>query len=140
MLCALGVILSANKCNENMPADLTSIPDLKNTKWVLTKLAGDAVSLPNGAQAFLMLDPEQNRVNGSGGCNDLFGGLNLDGNNMSFDGLGATKKFCEGSMDVENGFMSALRNTTSFDLGKDGGLSLLGKGGDILASLKKDNP
>jgi heat shock protein HslJ len=114
--------------------------DLKNTKWILTELAGKAVSLPDGAQAFLMMDPDQNRLNGSGGCNDLFADMKLDGSNLSFAGLGATKKMCEGRMDTEQNFLSALRNTSKFELSNSGKLSLLNKGGDVLAKLKKDNP
>lgn len=140
LLCSLGILLSANKCNNAESAGLTSMADLKSTKWLLTELAGKAVSLPDGAQAFLMMDPDQNRLNGSGGCNDLFADMNLDGSNLSFDGLGSTKKMCEGIMDTERGFMDALRNTTSFDLAKSGKLSLLGKGGEVLAKLSKDNP
>lgn len=120
--------------------DLASVPDIENVRWVLNSLGGEAISLPDGAEAFLSLNPKEQSISGNGGCNKLFGGMQLDGSSLSFKNLGSTKKMCEGSMAVEKGFMNALSSTKSFSMGENGMLSLLGDKGKVLAGLKKIAP
>ena len=139
-LLALGITLMASKCNEKNAMDLSAMPDLKDTRWVLSSLAGEAVNLPQGAEAFLMLDPEAKSLTGSGGCNNLFGNLELAGEALSFSNIGSTKKYCDGIMDTEKGFMEAIRGTKKFSFADDGMLNLLGEKGKVLAALSKVAP
>ena len=132
---ALGLLLSANKCTNKSPgmADLASMAD---TKWVLQSLRGAGVDLPDGVETpWIQLDAAASKLSGFGGCNKLFGGLELNGEDLALKDIASTKKFCEGVSPTENALMDALRNTSSFKL-DDGMLSLLGDGAKQLATFK----
>lgn len=129
-------MLSANKCNEGKNGNGAMGRDaLMNSTWVLQTLAGKPVAMPEGVDApWFRLSGDGDRLEGFGGCNNMFGGFQMDGSKLSFPGLGGTKKYCEATQQTENAFMSALRETDAFKLDK-GVLSLL-QGTRELATLK----
>jgi len=125
------LVLSANTC-KNTVADAAS---LKDKKWSIELLAGEAIKLPEGVQQpWLKLAGDQ--LQGFGGCNQLMGEYKLDGTNLSFPGVGSTKKFCEGIQPTENAITAMLGKVDSFKMDK-GLLKLLG-GGQELATLKAE--
>ncbi|HRF82530.1 MAG TPA: META domain-containing protein [Flavobacteriales bacterium] len=129
----LFVTLSAEKCNKTNAT--TSMANVMDSKWVLQTLGGNAVSTPEGMEApWLKLGKEGNSVEGNGGCNALMGTFNLEGDKISFPGMGSTKKYCESTMSTENAFMSALKRVDQFKI--DGGVLKLLGGGQELATLK----
>lgn len=129
--------LTAEKCNSDGARGTGSdkMPLIMDSRWVLQTLNGNAVTMPEGtALPWLKLGKEGNTIEGNGGCNALMGSFNLDGDKISFPGLGSTKKFCAETMPTENAFMAALKRVDQFKL--DGGtLQLLGAGSE-LATLK----
>ncbi|MGV3637221.1 MAG: META domain-containing protein [Flavobacteriales bacterium] len=132
--------LTAEKCSSDKPAtadDAKGMTQVLDSKWVLTALGADAVKMPDGMAApWLKLGKEGYKVEGHGGCNALMGTFNLEGDRISFPGLGSTKKFCESTMPTENAFLSALKRVDHYTL-EGGVLRLLG-GGQELATLKPE--
>ncbi|TVR63132.1 MAG: META domain-containing protein [Gemmatimonadales bacterium] len=78
--------------------------------WILTHLSGEEVRLPQDWPdlPFLTWDPREAAASGSGGCN-RFGGIGfVDGDRFTVQGIAATRRFCEGVMEVEEAFFAAL--------------------------------
>lgn len=133
----LFVTLSAEKCASDKTAggDVKGMANVLDNKWVLQSLGENAVTMPDGMAApWLKLGKEGNTVEGNGGCNALMGSFTMEGDKISFPGLGSTKKYCESTMSTENAFMSALKRVDQFKL--DGGMLHLLGGGQELATLK----
>lgn len=119
---------------ENPPADASSI------KWTLVKIVsrtpvtnslegelwglfsylnaqGELVDVLPGSQATAEFMDGQ--VTGNGSCNNYFGSVEIDGNQIKFGQLGSTQMFCvdpEGVMDQESSFMGNLMNAISFNV------------------------
>jgi len=78
--------------------------------WLLTHLSGEAIGLPRDWPdwPFLAWDPREAAATGSGGCN-RFGGIGfVDDGRFTVQGIAATRRFCEGAMEVEEAFFAAL--------------------------------
>ncbi len=120
---ALGITLSAEKCNnKNDTGTTTADPKaaIAGAKWSLQTINGKAFQLPEGVEnPWLMLDAKASTITGFGGCNQLMGSLKIEGNAISFPGLGGTKMMCVNVQDVENRFMGALRSTSGYKLEGD---------------------
>jgi heat shock protein HslJ len=59
-------------------------------------------------------DGEQ--VTGSAGCNNYFGGYTTDGDAISIGPLASTQMFCEGAMDQEIAFLTAMQTADSYEI------------------------
>jgi heat shock protein HslJ len=84
---------------------------ITSKKWLLTKLLNVSdEKLGSHKLPYIHFDPEKSRIYGFTGCNNFFGNyeLNADGS-MHLSGIGATKKFCLETMDIENAFLDALK-------------------------------
>lgn len=127
---ALGLILSANKCADNGAMNPANVLD---QKWMLRSLAGQAIQLPEGAQTPWLQLAADKSLSGFGGCNNLMGKYTLDGATIGFPGVASTKKFCESTQQLEDGYLGALRDANSFKLDK--GLLKLMQGDTELASF-----
>lgn len=126
---ALLLTLSANKCS-NSPDAMSAV---KDTKWNIESLAGEALQLPADVEKpWLKLSGDA--LQGFGGCNQLMGQYQLDGNVLSFLGVGSTKMYCEGMQSTETAVMDMLTRVDSFKMDK-GLLKLMGAGKE-LATLK----
>jgi heat shock protein HslJ len=87
---------------------------LLDTRWRLTQIGDEIVQNAVGErEVHMTLHAVNTNVTGSGGCNSLFGRYALERDRLKFDGLGGTKMFCDGRMELEqkfhNALMSALR-------------------------------
>ena len=146
LLAALSTVLSAHTCNKktveatgssNAAEGVKKIGSIMGTKWVLQTLKGNAVSMPDGVAApWLKLAEGGTSIEGSGGCNALIGSFDLQGDKISFPGLGATKKYCEALMPTESAFIGALKKVDQFKM--DGPLLKLMSDGAELASFKAE--
>jgi heat shock protein HslJ len=82
---------------------------LLDTRWRLTQLGDQMVQNAVGErEVHMTLHSVNTNVTGSGGCNSLFGRYALEKNKLKFDGLGGTKMFCDGRMELEQRFHNAL--------------------------------
>jgi len=90
---------------------------LKGTYWKLVRL-GDVpvVMAPNQKEPHLVLDPESDRVRGSGGCNLLVGTYQLDGDKLTFGTAATTMMACVQGMETESAFLKALEQVRKYKI------------------------
>ena len=98
-----------------MPDDTVT---LAYTEWALVELDGAPVEI--GADEIaptLVLDLEESRVSGSGGCNRLSGAFALSEDELRFGPLLTTRMACpEPAMARERSFLAALEAVTAYEL------------------------
>jgi len=114
---------------------------LVNTQWRLTQLGDQVVSHAagdsGGANAVgLQLQAQNLRVTGFGGCNRMFGGYSLDGDQLKFGQVGATKMACldESRMRLEQGYFDMLSRVARWKI-TGSTLTLLDNEGTILGTF-----
>jgi uncharacterized lipoprotein YbaY/heat shock protein HslJ len=109
---------------------------LRETYWKLTRLQGKPVIVAqNLREPNLVFHTKDNRLTGSGGCNDLTSAYKLTVNEITFNGIAATRKACLEGMDTEGEFLAVLENVRSWKiLGEH--LELYDAGGALLARLE----
>jgi len=95
--------------------------DLSGT-WELDYISGPRIAFeglyPN-KKPFIKIEVDSNRVSGNTSCNNFFGKLNRDGNNISFkEGLGMTKMACPGQ--GESTFLSVLEKIDKYAVTNEG--------------------
>lgn len=92
--------------------------NLTTAAWSLTELNGRQV---RSSKAFVSFDSSKNGFSGNAGCNPMFGAFSTRGSSIKFSGIGITKMFCgqPGVMNVETGFIGALRNATRYSITGD---------------------
>lgn len=82
---------------------------LRGTYWKLVRLGDKPVAAAEGQrEASLVFDIEEPRVAGSGGCNRINGGFELEGDQLRFGRMAATRMACPDGMDQEQRFLAAL--------------------------------
>jgi heat shock protein HslJ len=135
-LLTLGLVLSAGTCSKSSGSAMSET--ITQGRWQLEKLNGAPIQLPEGTEEkpYLEVDSSATRLTGYGGCNRLMGQVKVDGGNISFPGLGGTKRYCEKTMDLERNFMKALGETTAYTL-KDDQLTLLNNGTEVATLVHK---
>jgi heat shock protein HslJ len=82
---------------------------LEKTAWRLTALThnGASVTLVSGREPTLTFT-DATTAGGNGGCNSYGGTYTISGESISFDGIASTMMACDGVMDQETQFTSAL--------------------------------
>lgn len=132
---ALGLIMSAHTCNEK--AGKTAGNGLAQGKWVLEQLNGKRVEMPGDKEnPYLTVDSLAENVSGFAGCNRMFGPIRVWGDSISFANLAATRMYCVETQHIEDEFMKALNEASTFTL-KDGQLTL--RNGTDLAVFRKQD-
>jgi copper homeostasis protein (lipoprotein) len=95
-------------------------PSLRGTLWQLVALqesGGPTLLQPPGRAAELQLDAVSERVSGSGGCNRLMGGFQLQGEELRFSRLASTKMACPPAvMAFEGRFVEALEQVRRWSI------------------------
>lgn len=113
-----------------------TFPSLKGTLWQLQALQdgdGPALAEPPGRPLELRLDAEADRVSGSGGCNRLIGGFQLDGEQLSFSKLASTQMACPPAlMAMEQRYVEALGQVRRWSIDKSNLLLQDGQGRTLL--------
>ena len=90
---------------------------LENTDWTLTRLGDAAVSAPSSAQTpHILLNRANHRVTGSGGCNQITGSYQLNGNGLRFSKMAATLMACVSGMETEKSFLHALEQVRTWKI------------------------
>lgn len=99
-------------CSLMRPSDVVATASgrtLLDTHWRLTQLGEVLVENTAGEREIhITLHSANSNATGSGGCNRLFGRYALENDKLKFDGLGGTKMFCDGRMELEQKFHNAL--------------------------------
>jgi copper homeostasis protein (lipoprotein) len=124
--------------SEAQPCPGTTEMPLRGTDWQLHRLEdGQKPALPAaGAQPVqLRLDPDSDRVSGSGGCNRLMGGFELEGPKLRFLPLASTRMACpDPQMAFERRFFNAVELVRGWRI-EGGNLLLLDADGRVLLRL-----
>lgn len=112
--------------------------DLEGTRWVLVRLGDEAVATSdNGREPFFVLEAGGQRVSGTGGCNRLIGGYELDGNQLTFKQLALTRMACP-DMKYEQALTRALESTATWKI-SGAHLELSDAAGTMLARFESRN-
>jgi copper homeostasis protein (lipoprotein) len=86
----------------------SSVP-LEKTEWRLVRLGDVVVKVEDlHRQPQLVFDPSSHRVSGSGGCNRIVGGYELNAEKLTFGQMASTMMACAGGMETEQSFLKAL--------------------------------
>lgn len=128
VLASILLIVSCSSDKKN-PTDA-----INNFDWNVTQIGG--ISTFERTPTF-QIKIENNKIEGSTGCNRFFGNISLEGHKMSVQNVGATKMACN-DMQTEIAFLKALKNVTHFEIEKDK-LKLLSEDSKVLMYLKKSS-
>jgi len=113
---------------------------LENTHWTLVELDGKPVPSELPQQPHLLFQEEPPRISGSGGCNQLSGEYEHDGERLRFKQIASTRKACiQGGMDTEASFFAVLDQTRGFRISGQR-LELVDDAGRILALFAARDP
>ena len=110
--------------------------NLKDTYWLLTALGDKPVAAADtGRAAHIILRGDSKQVNGSGGCNRMFGVYELNGDALRFSGVGSTKMACKEGMETESAFLPVIMHVARYRV--DGQkLELSDSTGAVLATFE----
>lgn len=133
--CCLTIAACASPAPERVRG-AASAP-LVNTQWNLAQLGDQVISGSEGANAVgLKLDAQNPRVTGFGGCNRMFGGYSLNGDELKFEQVGATKMACldPSRMRLEQSYFDMLSRVARWKI-TDSSLALLDTEGATLGTF-----
>jgi copper homeostasis protein (lipoprotein) len=120
---------------ESCGQPLASSP-LRNTYWRLTRLDGQPVAtVEQKREPHLVLQANEKRVAGSGGCNRLIGSYEQDGEKLSFGRVATTMMACPDGMEQERLFIGALERVQAHRI-RGSHLDLLDAAGAVVARLE----
>jgi len=115
-----------------------SSTSVTGTRWSLQTLRGEPAGLGAGGQtANITLQGAEPLVSGFAGCNQLSGGYELDGDQLSFGQLAMTMRACTEGGELERDFAKALGDTRGYEVTGDI-LRLSDASGAVIAELKAD--
>lgn len=93
---------------------------LRNTHWKLVALNGKPVTVAKGQrEPHLVLKADELRVSGSGGCNNVMGGFELEGESLRFIQMASTMMACPEGMEQEGRFLKTLESVARFRIAGD---------------------
>ena len=109
---------------------------LHGTYWRLVDLNGKpAVPGMDKTQPYIMLHSDPNRLEGSSGCNNVFGGYILEQNALQITPSGSTMMMCPTAlMEQEQGLINALKATSSYKI--QGDILELSNGKEVVARFQ----
>ncbi len=110
---AAGLVFAACSSGDDA-ASLTDSP------WQATQYLDASGGLADPAEGTILsatFDGEE--VTGSAGCNNYFGAYTTDGDAISIGPLASTQMFCEGGMDEETAYLTAIQTADSFEISGD---------------------
>jgi len=118
----LGLIALAGCNTPSKSADDAKAPapemttELLGTYWKVVEINGQAVTNPpsNQKEAYILLNKEGNKVQGSGGCNSLMGSFEImEGNRIKFSGVASTMMACP-DMAIESALGKAIEMADNY--------------------------
>lgn len=101
--------------------------NLDQGSWLVTQLRNKEHF---GRNPFIKIDLSKNDIYGNTGCNRFSGKIEVTQNEVAISEVSATKMACR-EMDVEEGFLKALQDVSSYAL-NDAKLQFLDKNGELL--------
>ena len=94
------------------------LASLSNTYWKLMAIDGEEVVMGEKQQreAFFQLNDADASLKGFAGCNQFSGAFNVNGNDLSFGPIAATRKACAEGMEREADFFQILDSTAYYSI------------------------
>lgn len=130
------LLLRAVERSNETALTLDSAVALEDTHWHLVELSGrDITDSEQQAPAHLILQAQDQRAVGAGGCNRYFGSYSLQGESLTFGQLASTMMACMKGMDVEQQLHDALGQTVAWRI-VGGHLELLNEAGTVVARFE----
>jgi len=124
-LLLLGLLLVS--CMKKEAAGIGPDADsLEGVQWYLQEVGGSPISsMAKDKQPHITLDASKKMATGFSGCNNFFGGYELDGESLKFGPVGATRMACPDlEMSLETEVFKALDQTRTWKI-QDGELLFL---------------
>jgi heat shock protein HslJ len=99
----------------------TSGEQAENTYWRLIRLNDKPIVVaPQQHEPTLIFDRQSQRVSGSGSCNQVTGGYELNGDELTFNHMASTRMACPQGMDTEAAFLQVLTKVNKWRIvGRD---------------------
>ena len=141
LIIALGAIFSLafttteNNTEMNTTNPIEQVTSDLHDIWALTAVGGSEIekSIYTEGVPTLEINVTESRINGFSGCNSYFGSLIIEGSSVSFDNIGATKKYCMGI--PEKPFFNSLGIVDSYK--REGLVLTLMAGTEEVMTFKK---
>ena len=131
----LAVSLVSTACDSSDLSE-NDVSQLEDTQWNLIEIGDQSVSAENlNREPGLMFHSEEGSVSGSGGCNQLHGTYEADGETILFGQISTTLMACPEGMDIEQMFLGSLEAVTRWRL-DHGQLEFLDSDGQLLMRLE----
>jgi heat shock protein HslJ len=113
----LKLAITYNEGTEVLNFIAASVP-LEYSMWTLTLINDQPIPADIDITATFTPGetPGEGVINGSAGCNIYNAGYTLDGNNLTVQPPATTRKYCEGTMDTEQAYLTALEASTSYEI------------------------
>jgi len=92
---------------------------LSGTSWQLLSYHTDSAMVSVIAESEITATFDDERINGSAGCNSYFAAVETDGSQLSLGPAGSTRKLCpqpEGVMEQEMAYLQAIQNAASYQV------------------------
>lgn len=100
---------------------------LEDYEWKLAEMEGITAEEIGEDEAFVVrFDKAESMASGQTNCNSFFGEYTLNGENLTFDAMGVTRKMCP-DMNAEDAFLAMLKRVDGFKIEGDK-LTLMNKG------------
>jgi heat shock protein HslJ len=112
-------------------------PKAKTWKLVSYGETGSLNTYEGQQPITLQMNMKEQKISGSGGCNNYFGGMETTEQGFRFTGMGSTKKACPAEvMKMEDMYMKMLQKANGFNI-EDGQLIMDVEGGKqmVFASM-----
>lgn len=136
LLVAVAMLLGIAAAQAAAPGTKAAQTPLRNTYWKLVALNGKpAVAAKDQREPHLVLKGDEMRVSGSGGCNNVMGGFELDGNRLRFMQMASTMMMCPEGMEQERAFVKTLENVARYRISGDA-LTLADDKGKAVAKFR----
>ncbi len=95
------------------------VPEITETYWKVVNIGGAPVPAGNNREPHIILHSSNNRMSGSGGCNNLMGSFTMaEPQRIRFGQLAATRMACP-NMETEGLLSEVLETADSYDLVSD---------------------
>jgi heat shock protein HslJ len=93
---------------------------LTESPWRASQYVDASGGLVDPIQDTILSDTfDGEQVAGSAGCNNYFGAYTTDGDAISIGPLASTQMFCEGAMDQEIAYLTAMQTADSYEISGD---------------------
>jgi len=108
--------------------------DLENTAWSLIEVNGQPIL--DGTNPTLVF--EDDRAGGNGSCNTFSGDYTAENGKLTFGPIVSTLMFCDGFMDQESAYLTALQEAAGYQIRGDN-LEILDAAGQVTLTFAPQN-